>query len=129
MSPMSRCCMILAAVVLVLSGCYNTPVRNLASDAALIKVGQSTRDDVLAYLGEPDDQQVVAGGVEKWLYKEETATSLEKAPLVGKYFGAPGVGRVVVTLKGDLVVGCDYDAHDDDDTDWANDFSWQEKDK
>ena len=100
--------MILAAVVLVLSGCYNKPVRNLASDAALIKVGQSTRDDVLAYLGEPDDQQTDAGGVEKWLYTEQTATTLEKAPVVGKYFGSPAIGRVVVTLKGDRVVGCVY---------------------
>ena len=129
MSSISRCCMILAAVVLVLSGCYNKPVRNLASDAALIKAGQSTRDDVLAFLGEPDDTQTVDGGLEKWLYKERTATSLEKFPVMGKYFGSPGIGKVVVTLKGDLVVDCTFSAHDDDDTDWAEDFKWQEKAK
>ena len=129
MSSISRCCMILAAVVLVLSGCYNKPVRNLASDAALIKAGQSTRDDVLAYLGEPDDTQTVDGGLEKWLYVEKTATNLEKFPVMGKYFGSPGIGRVVVTLKGDRVVDCAFSAHDDDDTDWAKDFNWQEKAK
>ncbi len=129
MSPLSRCCLLLALAVLILPGCYNTPVRNLASDAALIKVGQSTRNDVLAFLGEPDDQQIVAKGVEKWLYKEKTATTLEKAPVVGKYFGAPGFGRVVVTLQEDRVIDCAYDAHDDDDADWAKDFSWQEKEE
>ena len=129
MSSMSRCFVILATAVLILSGCYHKPVRNLASDAALIKVGQSTRDDVLAFLGEPDEQQVVGKGVEKWLYREKTATNLESAPMVGKYFGSPQIGRVVVTLEGDRVVDCAYDAHDDDDTDWANDFSWQDKEK
>ncbi len=129
MSPTFRYCMLLAAAVLILSGCYSRPVRNLASDATLIKVGQSTKDDVLAFLGEPDDQQTVAQGVEKWLYKEKTTSTLEKTPVVGKYFGTPGIGRVVVTLKGDLVTDCTYDAHDDDDANWANDFSWQEKDK
>ena len=121
--------MVFTAAVLILSGCYSHPVRNLASDAALVKVGQSTRDDVLSFLGEPDDQQTVAKGVEKWLYREKTTTTLEKAPVVGKYFGTPGVGRVVVTLKDDRVTDCTYDAHDDDDTDWAKDFSWQEKEK
>lgn len=133
MSPMlSRCmtrCTILVAAILILSGCYGKPVRNLASDAALIKAGQSTREDVLTYLGEPDDTQAVAGGIEKWLYKEKTPTTLEKAPVVGKYFGTPGVGRVVVTLKGDRVIDCVYDAHDDDDTDWADDFPWQNEEK
>ena len=129
MSPMFRYCMLLAAAVLILSGCYNRPVRNLASDSALIKEGQSTKNDVLVFLGEPDDQQTVAKGVEKWLYKEKTATAMEKTPVFGKYLGTPGIGRVVVTFEGDLVVDCTFDAHDADDENWANDFSWQEKDK
>lgn len=129
MLSMFRRSLILLAAVLLLGGCYGKPVRNLASDAALIKSGQSTRDDVLTFLGEPDDQQVVGKGVEKWLYREENTTALEKTPVVGKYLGSPGYGRVVVTLKGDLVIDCNYDAHDEDEDDWAHDYSWQEKEK
>ena len=40
-----------------ISGCYINPVRHLASDAALLKVGESTKEDVLVFLGEPDEQQ------------------------------------------------------------------------
>ena len=121
-----RCSMILLVAAFLLGGCYHTPVRNLASDAVLIKPGQSTRNDVLTFLGEPDEQQTVGEGVEKWLYREEQSSSLERAPLVGKYFGKPGYGRVVVTLKGDTVVDITYDAHDDDEEGWADDYSWQE---
>lgn len=129
MLSMFRCSMVLLVAVFLLGGCYNTPVRNLASDAVMIKPGQSTRDDVLTFLGEPDEQQVVGEGVEKWLYREETASTLEKTPYVGKYFGTPGYGRVVVTLKGDTVIDINYDAHDDDEHGWADDYSWQEKEK
>lgn len=129
MLSMFRRFLILCAAALLLGGCYNKPVRNLASDAALIKSGQSTRDDVLTFLGEPDDQKVVGKGVEKWLYKEETTSVLGKAPLVGKYLSSPGYGRVVVTLKGDTVIDCSYDAHDAGEDGWAHDYSWQEKEK
>ncbi len=127
MLSLNRYGLLLIAITLLLGGCYNKPVRNLASDAALIKVGQSSGDDVLTYLGEPDEQEVVGNGVERWLYREATSSKLERAPLVGKYLGNPTVGRVVVTLKDNRVVECTYDAHDADDSSWGDDFSWQKK--
>lgn len=127
MLSLNRYGLLFITVALLLGGCYGKPVRNLASDAALIKVGQSTSDDVLAFLGEPDAQEVTGDGVERWLYREDTASRLEKAPVFGKYFGSPTVGRVIITLKDNRVVECDYSAQDDDDFRWEDDFSWQKK--
>ena len=114
---------------LVVAGCYNKPVRHLASDAALIKPGESTREDVLTFLGEPDEQEILGEGIEKWVFREYESSMLKGAPVVGKYFGAPDYGTVTVILKNNIVAKCLYGAYDDEDLDWADDFGWQESPK
>lgn len=121
--------LVLLAVGVGLSGCYNRPVRHLASDVALLKVGTSTLEDVLVFLGEPDQQMVVGEGVERWLYLKEDRTLLEKTPLVGKHVGSPEYSSVVVTIADGIVTECVFYSRDEDDFDWADDFSWQEKKK
>lgn len=116
-----------AVTLATISGCYNKPVRHLASDVALLKVGQSTEEDVLIFLGEPDEQQEVSEGVEKWLYRDKHMTFMEKAPLVGKRLGSPEYKLVVVTISNDIVTDVIYSATDADDMDWADDYPWQEK--
>ncbi len=115
--------------VCILGGCYTTPVRHLASDVALLQVGTSTKEDVIIYLGEADEQQDMGDGVQKWLYKEKNVSLLQRTPLVGSKLGSPEYNRVVVTLKNGIVSACDYGHSDEDDMDWAKDFSWQEKKK
>lgn len=129
MPSFRRCCLIFLATALLLGGCYHHPVRNLASDVLLIKVGQSTGDDVLTYLGEPDEQKVVDKGVEQWTYREKSATIMEKTPVVGRYLGDPAVGEVIVTLKDNVVVDSRYQARDADEDSWKDDFPWQKGDK
>ena len=121
--------LILVATASVLSGCYNKPVRHLASDAALLKVGTSSSEDVLIYLGDPDEQKTVADGVEKWLYKKEDKTLLEKMPYLGSQFGMPEYSQVVVTIVNGIVTECTFSQSDEDDLEWADDYSWQEKKK
>ncbi|MGW8192984.1 MAG: hypothetical protein ACWGOX_01850 [Desulforhopalus sp.] len=121
--------LLLLAAIAGSSGCYTTPVRHLASDVALLNVGKSTQQDVLVFLGEPDEQQVVGGGVERWFYENEDQTVLEKTPYVGKYFGSPEYNRVVVTLTNGIVTDCTFLSTDADDYDWADDFSWQEREE
>ena len=58
-------------VLFFLSGCADKPVRHLASDASLVIVGTSTRNDVLTFLGDPDEQQIDSPSVERWVYFEE----------------------------------------------------------
>lgn len=115
--------------VLALSSCYNTPVRHLASDAALIEIGKSNRNDVRTYLGEPDEQIILDNGEERWLYTEFEDSMVKDAPYVGKYFGEHDYGTVTVTIKNDIVTECIYDAWEYDSDDWADDFKWQENKK
>ena len=58
---------------LLLGGCQSKQVRHLASDASLIKPGQSTLQDVQRYLGEPDNRREVGPGVTEYVYYEESA--------------------------------------------------------
>jgi outer membrane protein assembly factor BamE (lipoprotein component of BamABCDE complex) len=120
---------VISLVVFMLTGCYNTPVRHLASDVSLIKIGKSHREDVLVYLGEPDLQRMVSASQEEWVYIEEKESSFQKTPFVGRAFSPEGYGRVVVTFEGDLVTGCRYSAYEEKDMDWKDDFDWQKKQK
>lgn len=127
MGSKNRVFALLLVVIAGLSGCYNRPVRHLASDVALLKVGSSTQEDVLVFLGEPDEQQTVSEGVERWLYQKEDKTLLEKTPYVGKHFGSPQYSSVIVTLTRGIVSECTFSVTDEDELDWADDFDWQEK--
>lgn len=122
-----RLLIILLVTAFVLSGCYNKPVRHLASDAALLKVGKSNSEDVLIYLGDPDEQKILAGGVEKWLYKKKDTNLFERIPYAGKYVGSPEYSQVVVTIENGIVTDCAFSLSDEDDTGWADDYSWQGK--
>lgn len=126
MNPVKRYVVLLISTVFLLSGCYSTPVRHLASDAGLIKIGTSDKEEVLTYLGEPDEQEVLAEGVEKWVYREYESSALKSTPVVGKYFGPKNYGTVTVILKDDIAVKCVYGAYDHNELDWADDFDWQE---
>lgn len=110
-------------------GCYIKQVRHLASDVALLKVGSSTQEEVLIYLGDPDEQLETGDGVEKWLYEDKDKSILEKTPFLGKRIGSPEYRRVVVTITNNIVTDLIYFSSDEDDLDWADDYSWQEKKK
>ena len=127
MTVMCRSAVTVLFALFFLAGCYNTPVRHLASDAALIKVGESGRNDVLTFLGEPDEQIILGDNMEKWVFTEYENSMVKNAPVVGKYFGEPNYGVVTVVIKDDVVVDCDYSAWEHDDDSWTDDFEWQEK--
>ncbi len=94
----------------VLAGCVNNPVRHLASDAALITPGTSTKSDVLTYLGDPDERQEKAAGPERWLYYEEERSAAQRTFYIGKWFGPKSVSRVIITFDGDTVADIQYNA-------------------
>ena len=123
----TRYMLYLLLVAVLLSGCYNKPVRHLASDVALRKAGESSRDDVLTFLGEPDEQIILEPGLEKWVYTEYEKSMFKEAPLVGRYFGDPNYGTVTIILEDNVVRQCVYGSWESDDYAWADDFDWQEK--
>ncbi|MGL1932744.1 MAG: hypothetical protein OCC45_13445 [Desulfotalea sp.] len=110
----------------LLAGCYNKPVRHLNSDVSLIKKGTSTRQDVLLFIGEPDDMKIAGDGLERWIYSEELRNTRESLPLIGEYLGNPDVTGVVVIMKNGIVIDTTYTASDADEVHWRDDFDWQE---
>ncbi len=115
----------LLLLALLLTGCYNTPVKHLASDIALIKVGESTREDVLIFMGEPDEIIEHDNGVVQWLYRDQKDTFLERMPVVGNKMGTPEEIQAVVVFNGNIVKSREYTSSDEDDMKWSEDFSWQ----
>ena len=122
-----RCYLLIGlALLLLLGGCYSKPVRHLASDASLIKAGESTRQDVLRYLGEPDGRRMVAPGVEELVYTADRRNLLQRAPLVGSMMDAEGHEVLLITLTGDTVSGAEFRTYSKSDRAWMDDFTWDE---
>jgi hypothetical protein len=113
-------------MLLVLGGCSSHPVRHLASDASLVKLGVSSKEDVLTFLGDPDARQMISASVEKWIYYEEEETTSQKMPYLGKLFSSDGFSQIVITFEGNIVSDSRYSSFDSDDFDWSDDYSWQE---
>jgi hypothetical protein len=107
------------------AGCSYQPVRHLASDAALIKAGQSTRKDVLRYLGEPDGRRSVGPGVEEYLYSESRQGQFGSLPLVGRWVDPERQEMVVITLSGEQVTGSEFRLLKKDDLSWKKDTDWE----
>jgi len=114
------------ALAILLTGCYSKPVRHLASDASLIKAGESTRQDVLRYLGEPNGHRTVAPGIQEFVYHEDKKNIMGRAPFVGSLVGTEGYEILVITLTGDLVTGSEFRTFRKADKEWADDFTWDE---
>jgi len=114
---------------LAMSGCYNQPVRHLGSDVGLIKAGETTRQEVLSLLGDPDFTRMVSATTEEWTYQEEDKSLLQQAPVVGGAFSAKGVKTVVLTLNGDIVTAARYGDYSKGEFDWKDDYKWQKIDQ
>jgi len=113
-------------LAVAVGGCAKGPVRHLASDVCMVKPGQTTRQEVLELMGEPDSKRMVAASTEQWIYYEEDKSALQAAPLVGGTFDPNGYNMVMITLDGDTVSTCRYSAYNQDEFDWQDDYSWQE---
>jgi hypothetical protein len=121
---MRRLILVGLSLLLLLSGCFYKPVRHLASDASLITVGESTRQDLLRYLGEPNGRRTVSPGVEEYVYYEDQRNTMERMPMVGPFMGTEGYQMLLITLTGDQVTDSVFRTFRKDERDWANDFTW-----
>ncbi len=114
-------------MMLLMASCTNHPVQNLTSDIGLIKVGATTRQEVLSFLGEPDSIKQNGSGAEEWTYQEATRSSLQQLPVAGSMFSSSGYMLAIVTFNGDIVSAARYGSYDKDEFDWQDDYSWQKK--
>jgi hypothetical protein len=128
---MRRLAVLLAVVLLFMAipGCYNHSVRHLTSDVGLIKAGETSRQEALSLLGEPDSTRMVSATTEEWAYHEEDKSLLQKTPLVGGAFSSKGYRTVVLTLNGDIVTAARFVAYDKDEFDWKDDYTWKDIDQ
>lgn len=113
-------------LLLLLSGCYTKPVRHLASDASLIKAGESTRLEVLQYLGEPNGRRTVGPGTEEFVYHEGKRNLLQRSPVLGDMLDAEGYEILILTLTGDLVTDSEFRTFKKGEMDRFQGFTWNE---
>ncbi|WP_446009495.1 outer membrane protein assembly factor BamE domain-containing protein [Candidatus Electrothrix sp.] len=116
---MQRVIFLLFAALLFLVGCSSKPVRHLASDAALVKPGISTREDVVRYLGEPDRRRTLSPNMEEYVYYNERKGFLGGLPFIGEQLDPSSYEMILVILDGDTVIDCDFLIHKAGDKDWA----------
>ncbi len=119
----------LLCLALCAGGCAKAPVRYLVADACMVNPGQTSRQEILKLMGEPDSKRMLSSTTEEWVYYEEKKSSLQSVPLVGDAFDPSGYHMIVVTLSGDTVLTCCYSGYEDDEFDWKDDYSWQEIEK
>ena len=123
---MRRTLFMLCILLLLLGGCHSKQVRHLASDAALIKPGQTTMAEVRKYLGEPSGRRAVSADVSEIVYYEENPGFLGTMPVLGNLVGADGYEMIVITLRNDLVTDCEFRTFNKNDHKWVEDFTWEE---
>nr|WP_321466138.1 hypothetical protein [uncultured Desulfobulbus sp.] len=117
---------VLLLLFLLLGGCQSKQVRHLASDASLIKPGQSTLQDVQRYLGEPDNRREVGPGVTEYVYYENRPGMFGNMPMVGSMVDPSGYEMIVVTVKNDSVINCEFRNFSESDRQWSKDYTWDE---
>ncbi len=102
--------LLLFFLVIPVAGCsfHHEPVRHLASDAALIVPGQTTRQEVLAFLGEPDERRQAENGEQVWIYVQVTESFLRKTPYIGKRLGSEEYNVMNISFAGNIVTSCVY---------------------
>jgi hypothetical protein len=128
MMPLRYCVILLAMILPALSGCSHHPVRHLASDVGLIKPGETTRQEALSLLGDPDSTRQVSATTEEWIYQEEDKSLGQKVPVVGGAFSSKGYKTVVLILNGNIVTAARYGAYEKAADDWKDDYTWQKID-
>ncbi len=122
-----RSLLLVLSFLLLLGGCSSTePVKHLAAEASMIKPGVTTKQALIATLGEPSGRRTVSPGVEEYVYYADQKGLFSGMPVVGSWVGNKGYEMIIVTLHGDLVTQCQFRTFDESDQDWVHDFSWQE---
>ena len=90
------------------TGCAKKNIRHLSSDVCLITPEVSTKEQVLTYLGPPDEQYEMEDGSETWFYYEEKKSLLTDTPYIGNKIGDKNYETIKVTFTGEVVRTCVY---------------------
>ena len=99
---------LLAVLILAVTACSNKQVRYLASDVCLVEPAKTTKQQVLSFLGQPDEQYVEPTGEEVWVYYDSKKSMISETPYIGDKIGEDKFEMVKVTFAGDIVRTCIY---------------------
>uniref|UniRef100_A0A7V5XH92 Lipoprotein SmpA/OmlA domain-containing protein n=1 Tax=Thermodesulfobacterium geofontis TaxID=1295609 RepID=A0A7V5XH92_9BACT len=93
---------------LFVCGCATKPGPNLASKAALIRPQQTTKAEVLHFLGPPVQIFTFPDGKEEWYYYYRVRNFWENVPVVKNYKGEDYTEVLKITIKGEEIIDCTY---------------------
>jgi len=125
MSPRRFFLPLLTCAVLCLTSCAGQPVRNLASDASLLKPGQTSSQETLRLLGEPNERHAGGNGEETWIYREKETSWFKKTPGIGRFFNPRMEESLTVVIRDNMVFSADYGSLAYNKPRWDKDFKWQ----
>lgn len=125
MSPRRFFLPLVACAVLFLSSCSSHPVRNLASDASLLKPGQTSSQETLRLIGEPNERHADGKGQETWIYREKETSWFKKSPVIGRFLNPRKEESLTVVMHDNVVFSANYGSLAYNKPTWDKDFSWQ----
>ena len=96
------------AFLMGMTGCAKKKVRHLASDVCLVTPEITTKEQVLSYLGQPDEKSEMAEGGETWIYYDVKKSAMSGTPYIGNKIGDKKYEMVKVTFGGNIVQTCVY---------------------
>ena len=96
------------SLLLGVSGCAKKNVRHLASDVCLVSAEKTTKEQVITYLGQPDEQYEMVDGGETWIYYDVKKSTLRDTPYIGAKIGDKKYEMVKVTFIGQIVQTVTY---------------------
>ena len=106
--PVATIIIVLAAP-LILAGCFHkAPISHIASDISLIIPNQTTKQEILSYMGYPAQKKAVSADEEEWLYYQANNSFLRKTPLVGGKLGQTQYDMAIIRFSDDVVTSSQF---------------------
>jgi len=100
-------------VLFLLSACSGTPVKYYASDACLVKRGETTKKDIMALFGQPNSVETRPDGSECWYYSNVKKDLMGKIPYLGEKLSKKEIETIKIEFTGEVVSNCYYTVKED----------------
>ena len=113
-------------IISLLGGCQTKQIRHLASDAALITPGQTTRGELVSYIGQPDAHRKITDNIWEFIYFEDKRSLIDKTPFIGSLSSSDDYEMLRIIITDDKVTECEFSSFDKNDQKWEDDFTWEE---
>ncbi|MFZ5994015.1 MAG: hypothetical protein ACOYU4_03370 [Thermodesulfobacteriota bacterium] len=100
-------------VLFLLLACSGPSVKYYASDACLVKKGETTKKDIMALFGRPSSVENRPDGSECWYYNNEKKDLMGKIPYLGEKLSKKEIETIKIEFAGEVVSNCYYTVKED----------------